>query len=74
MKKLVPTLGSAMALATLTVGFVMACSDSSTSPGTSSGNGTMVVQLTDAPFLADSLKSVDIYVVRAGTTDVAKSK
>ena len=28
------------------------------------GNGTLVVQLTDAPFPTDSVKSVDIFVVR----------
>ena len=28
------------------------------------GNGTLVVQLTDAPFPTDSFKSVDIFVVR----------
>jgi hypothetical protein len=51
--------------------FGVACSSSdSTSPA--SGSGTMIVRLTDAPFLTDSLKSVDIYVVRvdARTTDV----
>src|SRR4051812_43339140 len=42
--------------------FSLACSSSdSLSP---SGSGTVVVKLTDAPFLTDSLKSVDIYVVR----------
>jgi hypothetical protein len=42
-----------------------ACSDSGTATGlTPSNAGTMIVRLTDAPFLADSLKSVDIYVVR----------
>jgi hypothetical protein len=40
-----------------------ACSDSTTGLN-SSNSGTLVVRLTDAPFLADSLKSVDIYVVR----------
>jgi hypothetical protein len=46
---------------------VSACSDSGTTGTTSltpSNAGTMIVRLTDAPFLADSLKSVDIYVVR----------
>jgi len=42
-----------------------ACSDSGTATGlTPSNAGTMIVRLTDAPFLGDSLKSVDIYVVR----------
>jgi hypothetical protein len=47
----------------------IACSSDSTSPA--NGPGTMVVRLTDAPFLTDSLKSVDIFVVRvdARTTD-----
>jgi hypothetical protein len=38
--------------------------DTSTTGLTSGNAGTMVVRLTDAPFLADSLKSVDIWVVR----------
>ena len=43
----------------------VACSsDSATAPLTSSNSGVMVVKLTDAPFLTDSLKSVDIFVVR----------
>jgi hypothetical protein len=42
---------------------VTACSNDTTGL-TSSDVGTMIVQLTDAPFLADSLKSVDIWVVR----------
>lgn len=43
----------------------LACSDSgSTSPLNSSGSGTMVVRLTDAPFSTDSVKSVNIFVVR----------
>ncbi|HEX7019468.1 MAG TPA: DUF4382 domain-containing protein [Gemmatimonadaceae bacterium] len=45
------------ALSLATVG--VACSDS-----TSQGSGTMVVHLTDAPFSTDSVKSVDVYVVR----------
>jgi hypothetical protein len=45
------------------LGVAVACSDSdSTGPG--SGNGAVVVKLTDAPFLTDSVKSVDIFVVR----------
>jgi Domain of unknown function (DUF4382) len=49
-----------------------ACSDSTgLNP---SGIGTLMVRLTDAPFLSDSVQSVDIYVVRvdarqAGTDD-----
>src|ERR1043166_26574 len=41
---------------------VAACgSDSTVSPA---GSGTVVVQLTDAPFPTDSVKSVDVFVVR----------
>ena len=46
------------------VGSVMAaaCSDST---GVNSSNvGTLMVRLTDAPFLSDSVQSVDIYIVR----------
>jgi hypothetical protein len=51
------------AFASLALGTAVACSSSdSTSPA--SGNGSLVVKLTDAPFLTDSLKSVDIFVVR----------
>lgn len=39
----------------------VACSDSSTS---NSKTGTLVLKLTDAPFPTDSVKSVDIFVVR----------
>jgi len=39
---------------------VSACSDSSTSQG----HGMLEVQLTDAPFSSDSVKRVDIFVVR----------
>ncbi len=52
------SLYSAGALAVLALS--SACSDS-TSPG---GYGTMVVKLTDAPFAGDSVRSVDIFVVR----------
>lgn len=31
---------------------------------TTAGNGTMAVQLTDAPFTTDSVKSVDVFVIR----------
>lgn len=40
-----------------------ACSDDLTSVNDSS-NGRLVVRLTDAPFLTDSVKSVDVFVVR----------
>jgi hypothetical protein len=54
----------------------MACSDSGNLPGLVGVNdntvGNVVVRLTDAPFLTDSLKSVDIFVIRVdGRTDVA---
>ncbi|HEY9230255.1 MAG TPA: DUF4382 domain-containing protein [Gemmatimonadaceae bacterium] len=60
MKRLSIGLVSAATLATLLLG---ACSDDLTS--VSGGNsGRLVVRLTDAPFLTDSVKSVDIFVVR----------
>src|SRR3954451_6897618 len=40
---------------------IAACGGSDTAPA---GMGTLVVQLTDAPFPTDSVKSVDIFVVR----------
>src|SRR5690348_4853319 len=54
----------------------MACSDSGNLPGLvgvdDNSVGNVVVRLTDAPFLTDSLKSVDIFVIRVdGRTDVA---
>ena len=51
--------------------FGVACS-SSDSISPASGSGTMVVRLTDAPFLTDSVQRVDMYVVRvdARTSDV----
>lgn len=43
----------------------MACSDSgSTAPVDARNAGTVVVRLTDAPFLSDSVSRVDMYVVR----------
>jgi hypothetical protein len=42
----------------------VACSDSNVLSPDAGGTGTLVVQLTDAPFLVDSLRSVDIFVVR----------
>ncbi|MEO6528223.1 MAG: DUF4382 domain-containing protein [Gemmatimonadaceae bacterium] len=56
----------ALILAGASVALISACS-SSTGPGT----GTMLVQLTDAPFSSDSVSRVDIFVVRvdAKTTD-----
>jgi hypothetical protein len=59
----------ALAAATLPV----ACSDSLS--GLSDGTGRLVVKLTDAPFLSDSVASVDVFVVRVdgrvGSTDDA---
>jgi hypothetical protein len=40
---------------------LVACGSDSTSPA---GTGTISVQLTDAPFPTDSVKSVDVFVVR----------
>ena len=40
-----------------------ACSSDS-STGLKPGDGRMVVRLTDAPFSTDSVKSVDVFVVR----------
>ncbi|MBI3504387.1 MAG: DUF4382 domain-containing protein [Proteobacteria bacterium] len=43
--------------------FASACGSNS-SPSTAAGTGTLAVQLTDAPFLTDSVRSVDVYVMR----------
>jgi hypothetical protein len=56
------TVLSTAMIATAALG--VACSSSDTVSPSMSGSGTMVVRLTDAPFLADSLKSVDMFVVR----------
>ena len=57
-----------MVLATAALGAAtlpMACSDSgSTAPLDSRTAGTVVVRLTDAPFLSDSVSRVDMFVVR----------
>ena len=45
-------------IGSITIG---ACGGTDTAPR---GMGTLVVQLTDAPFPTDSVKSVDIFVVR----------
>jgi len=67
-----------LALATLVsvaATMAVACSDSGGLPALLGGNdttGSLIVRLTDAPFLTDSLKSVDIFVVRVdGRVDVA---
>jgi hypothetical protein len=46
--------------------FASACSDSGSPVDVTGGgtNGTVIVNLTDAPFSSDSVKSVDIFVVR----------
>ena len=51
---------SRMALA-LAVLVVAACSSKA---NTEAGNGTIAIQLTDAPFVVDSVSRVDIFVVR----------
>jgi hypothetical protein len=70
MRLLRPLAWTSTALAIAALG--LACSDSgSTNPNSS--NGTIVVKLSDAPFLTDSVKSVDVFVVevdgRTGSTD-----
>jgi hypothetical protein len=57
---------ASLLVASMAVG---ACGGSDTAP---KGTGTLVVQLTDAPFPTDSVKSVDIFVVRVDgrTADV----
>jgi len=52
-------LGVAAALAAIAL--VVACNDTAT---TAAGNGTIAVQLADAPFPSDSVQSVDVFVVR----------
>ena len=62
--------GAAALLAVAAV--VAACS--STTAAKSTGTGTVAVQLTDAPFSTDSVKSVDVFVVRVdGRTAEADS-
>jgi hypothetical protein len=64
MKKTVVAAG--LLIASVAIG---ACGGADTAPH---GTGTLVVQLTDAPFPTDSVKSVDIFVVRVDgkTADV----
>jgi uncharacterized protein DUF4382 len=52
------TLAAAVLIGGIAIG---ACGGTDTAP---KGMGTLVVQLTDAPFPTDSVKSVDIFVVR----------
>lgn len=51
------------ALPSIALAFAAACSGSD-STSLASGSGRLVVKLTDAPFLTDSVKRVDIFVVR----------
>jgi hypothetical protein len=53
------TIAAGVLIASLAIG---GCGGSDTAPV--AGMGTLVVQLTDAPFSTDSVKSVDIFVVR----------
>jgi len=66
MKKYRLGIGATLGAASLIL--ASACSDSGSSASitgdNTSGNGTVVVKLTDAPFSSDSVKSVDIFVVR----------
>src|SRR3954465_15876082 len=52
---------STFAMCAMLGNLVAACGGADTAPH---GLGTLVVQLTDAPFPTDSVKSVDIFVVR----------
>ena len=56
--RLVPALASTLCV------LVAACSSDSTNLTNGSGAGVLTVQLTDAPFSTDSVKSVNIFVVR----------
>jgi hypothetical protein len=56
------SVAATMAAASLVLG--TACSDSTPSGVSGNGNGTVVTRLTDAPFSSDSVKSVDIFVLR----------
>jgi len=73
MKKLRFLVLATVALTAATI--PVACSDSGGLPallGASDSTGTLLVRLTDAPFLTDSLASVDIFVVRVdGRVDAA---
>ncbi len=61
MKTIINARGVAIATAIGTFAVIGACSGgSSTAPG----NGTMVVQLTDAAFTLDSVQSANVFVVR----------
>ena len=71
---------AALTCAAASLSAIAACS-SSTGPGTGTvtGTGSLIVQLTDAPFSSDSVSRVDIFVVRvdaktadADSADAAK--
>jgi hypothetical protein len=62
MRHITGRLGIAAALAAGAL--VVACSGDGTGLTTVPPNGTVVVQLTDAPFPFDSVKSVDVFIVR----------
>jgi hypothetical protein len=50
---------------TLAAGALLAsCSSKATTPTGVAGNGTLAMHLTDAPFSTDSVRSVDVFVVR----------
>jgi hypothetical protein len=71
-----PTRGSlrALAFASAVAGTLAACaggSDESTTGVAAGRAGTLVVQLTDAPFPFDSVKSVDVFVVRVDARTTA---
>lgn len=63
MKQIRVALSAALAAASL---ITLACSDSGspTTAASANRNGTVIVKLTDAPFATDSVKSVDIFVLR----------
>ncbi|HEV8449594.1 MAG TPA: DUF4382 domain-containing protein [Gemmatimonadaceae bacterium] len=58
LRRIVAWTSAAAALSVL----ALACSSDSTLPSLTSG-GTLIVKLSDAPFLSDSVKSVDVFVV-----------
>src|SRR5215211_3329953 len=60
-------------LAVAASALAVACSDS-TSPGLSSGDGLVVVKLTDAPFPTNEVTSVDIFVVRVDARSASSTE
>jgi hypothetical protein len=52
------------ALAAGLLAATLACGDDGLTPPATAGTGSLVVQLTDAPFPFDSVKSVEVFVVR----------